>query len=282
MTSTGFDDVADLALRKSGQAIRKSQRYLVEARLAGIMRRENFASLDELTECQRARPNRMLDDEIAAALTEKKTQFFKDRKTLTHLVHELLPRAVARQTEAGEHEPLRILCAGGGTGQEAYSLAILLDEAEEAGLAPVDLEIISIDICAASTKRAEAGSFGHFDIQMGLSAQRMLKNFVRRDDQWFISDSIRNRVEFEIANLMDPFDGHDGFDFILCRNVMPQMAAPIATDLAERLSALLVPTGFLFLGPGEPLPGQVSRLRPCPEYAAAFCPADAAPVGAAA
>lgn len=270
MGSAGFDEIADLALRKSGQNFRRSQHYLVEARLAHILRRESFASLNELAECLQARPNQAFEDEIVAALTSKTAVFFQDREALGHIVKTLLPRASAARAD-GEREPLRVLCAGGGTGQEAYSLAILLDEAERLGAAALDVDIISIDLCRATTERARKGLFGHFEIQMGMSAQRMLKHFHREDAHWKVSDEIARRVRFEVANLMDPFDRDDAFDVVLCRNVMIHMAGPIAQDLADRLSTLLLPTGLLFLGQGEQLAGGVKTLRPSYDARGAWC-----------
>ena len=86
MNDTGYNEIADLALRKTGQVFGAHQRYLVEARLASILRRENFSTLGELSQCLSARPNAVLDLEVAAALTGKDTSFFRDRKTLGHVI----------------------------------------------------------------------------------------------------------------------------------------------------------------------------------------------------
>lgn len=250
---TGFDELADLALRKSGQSIDSSQCYLIEARLGNILRRESFSTLAELSECLKARPNPAFEDEVVAAMASKKSGFFHDREALGEIADVFLPKAAVAQKDAGEHRPLRVLCAGGGTGQEAYSLAILLAETDEAKLLGRTVEIISVDLCKASTERAMAGVFDHYEIQMGLSVRRMLKYFTRKDDGWQISADIRRRVSFEVENLMQPFDGIEGFDIVLCRNVLPGMAKSIGADLARRLGALLGPTGLLFLGEGESL-----------------------------
>jgi len=254
MGMTGFDELADLALRKSGQAIRRSQRNLIEARLGNILRRENFSTLAELSECLQARPNPAFEDEVVAAMASKQSHFFHDRETLGNIIDVLLPKAAEAQEAAGEQRPLRVLCAGGGTGQEVYSLAILLAESDETKLLERTVELVSVDLCKASTERAEAGVFGHFEIQMGLSVHRMLKYFTRKDDGWKISGDIRRRVSFEVENLMQPFDGIEGFDIILCRNVLHGMTASIGADLARRLGALLGPAGLLFLGENESLP----------------------------
>lgn len=253
MDMKGFDELADLALRKSGQAILRSQVYLIKARLGDILRRENFSTLEELSECLRARPNLVLEDEIIAAMATKSTVFFHDRGSLEYITDIALPAAVRRQQAKGQTCPLRVLCAGGGTGQEAYSLAILLEEADQDQFSGRKIELTSVDFCKTSTARAEAGIYGHYEIQMGLSVHRMLKYFTRKDEDWVLSGTIRQRVNFEIENLMQPFDGVEAYDVILCRNVLPLMARPIAQDLALRLGRLLGPDGILFTSSAESL-----------------------------
>jgi chemotaxis protein methyltransferase CheR len=166
MDMTGFDELADLALRKSGQAVHRRQAYLIEARLSDILRRESFSTLTELSDCLKARPNPAFEDEVVTAMASKETQFFQDREALVYIVDKLLPDFAAKQDTNGEERPIRILCAGGCTGQEPYSLAILVDEAGEEKRLGRKVELISVDMCKASTQRAKDGIFNHFEIQM--------------------------------------------------------------------------------------------------------------------
>lgn len=271
MSNSGFDELADLAMSRSGQAFLATQHYLVEARLAHILRRENFSTLSELAECLRARPNPVFEDEVVAALTNKNSAFFRDRRGLSHMVETVLPKMAAVKSEAGDDTPLRVLCAGGGAGQEAYSLAILLDEADAPDLEARGVELVSLDICRASTERGKAGLFGHFEIQTGLSVHRMLKYFSRTDDRWCISEDLRGKVRFDVANLMQPLDEPVGFDIILCRHVLSGMASSIGKGVAERLAGSLLPEGLLFLGDGEPLGADISALSPSYDARNAWC-----------
>lgn len=258
MSTAGFDELADLALRASGLAFRTTQAYLVESRLSHIMRRESFSSLEELANCLRARPNPVLEAEIVAALTSKDTRFFSHRETLRRVVSEGLPRLAELRSPS---ESLRVLCAGGGTGQEAYSLGILLEEAGEAFLDGRAVDIVSVDICKASTERARAGLFNHFEIQTGLSVHRMLAHFKKADDLWQASDTLRQRISFRAHNLMQDVSGLGTFDIILCRNVLPPIATTIAGDMVERLTKQLRPKGLLYLADGEALPGLVEGVE---------------------
>ena len=117
-----FNELADLALKSSGQAIPKSKSYLIEARLAPIARREGFGSMADLVHCLKSRANPIFAAEIAAALVSKDTWFFRDRDCLQRIVEDVLPKRL----KASNTGRLKVWCAGGSTGQEAYSLAILL------------------------------------------------------------------------------------------------------------------------------------------------------------
>ncbi len=254
MTAPGFDELADLALRKSGHAFRVNQKYLMEARLSDILRRESFSELAELADCLSARPNPVLEDEVVAAMLGKDTHFFKDRDRLTSIVSELLPSIARRHEERGETRPIRLWCAGGGSGQEAYSLAMLLDEANEDVFLGRAIEIVSTDICKRSCEQASAGLYNHYEIQRGLSARRMLKYFTKADDLWRANDTLRERVTFGVQNLMDPFDGGELYDIVLCRDVLNDLLTPIALDISRRLGATLQDEGCLFLAKNEELP----------------------------
>lgn len=267
MDDTGYNEIADLALRKTGQVFGANHRYLVEARLAPILRRENFSTLSELAQCLLARPNAVLDLEVAAALTGKDTSFFRDRKTLGHVVSFLSKRALET---ASVFPPLRVLCAGGGTGQEAYSLVIEALESAPELIQSERLEVVSIDICKASTVRARSGYYGHYEIQTGLSAQRMLKYFSRSDNSWQANEILRKKVSFSVCNLIDGAPELGLFDVVLCRNVMPAMARPIAIEVAGHLASILQPWGQLVLGGHEALPGAVTGLAASRDVRNAF------------
>jgi len=259
MKNSGYNEIADLALRKTGQVFGANHRYLVEARLAPILRRENFSDLDELAQCLVARPNPVFEAEVASALTGKDTSFFRGRKALSHAISFLDKRRIKFSDSEVKQ---RILCAGGGSGQEAYSLVIqALEEAPDL-LESDALEIVSVDICKTTTLRARAGQYGHYEIQTGLSAARMLEYFSRSDNSWQAGDILRNNVNFVARNLIDGVAELGAFDVVFCRNVLPALARPIAIDITENLMSVLNPWGQFILGEGETLPINVSGLEP--------------------
>ncbi len=267
MDQDTFNELADIALKASGQVIPASKVYLVEARLANIARRVGLASMADLVGCLKARPNPVLEAEVGAALASHDTRFFRNRASLKHAVETFLPMR-AENAQAGK---LRIWCAGGASGQEAYSLAILLGETKDGPLTDLQIDIVSTDFCSEVTDRARSGLFSHFEVQKGLSIQRLLKHFKRQEnEQWQISEKLRSRISFRKHNLLEDMNGLGSFDLIFCRNVFTNLARSVHRDIAERLGAQLVEGGLLVLGEGETLIGITEALQPDPDVRCSY------------
>ena len=274
MQDAVFNELADLALKGSGQTIPRSKSYLIEARLAPIARREGFGSLDDLVHCLKSRANPIFAAECAAALVSKDTWFFRDRETLNRLVNDILPARL----KAANTGRLKVWIAGGSTGQEAYSLAMLLEDELPAALRGAKIELLSTDLCKAATERGRAGLYGHYEVQKGLSIHRLVKHFTRNDSgQWEISETLRSKVSFRQHNLLESAGGLGKFDVILCRNVLSGMDRAARARVAESFSAQLMPGGLILLGQGESLIGLTSLLEPSREFRGAWGAASGAP-----
>ena len=259
MQDTIFNALADLALNASGQSIPPSKAYLIEARLAAIARREGFGTLDDLVHCLESRQNPVFRAEVAAALLSRDTWFFREPGTLEPLIKARLPERIA----ASPSGRIRIWCAGGSTGQEAYSLGMMLEDEPPAGLAGAKVEILSTDLCKHAVEKARSGIFGHYEVQRGLSIHRLLKHFKRLDSgDWQTSEALRTRVSFRVHNLLEPASGLGKFDIILCRNVLSGMARSARVRVADSLANQLAPGGLIVLGDGETLYSLTDRLEP--------------------
>ncbi len=251
-------ELSDLALRLTGQLIGPSKSYLMKARLSDICRRESFSDLDELAHCLKARPNPRFEREVAAALTGKKTQFFADRDILEKIISHVLPFRL----KASKTGRLRIWCAGVSNGQEAYSLALRLSEAPVSALKGADIEIIGTDVSPNCIEKAKAGIYGHFDVQKGLSIQRLMGNFRRMDTgDWEIRDSLKENVYFSLHNLLEPAGDLGQFDVILCANVLRHMDMSVHAKVAENMARQLLPGGVILTGQGESLTGLLPDLE---------------------
>ena len=259
MDETVYREIADLALQGSGQLIPPTKSYLIEARLGHILRREQFAGVAELLACIKARPGSPLAAEMVAALTTKTTQFFADREKFTQIVEKVLPMMAPSAPE----NRLRIWCAGGSTGQEAYSLAMLLEESTHDALKDVQVDILSTDISEKMTVFTRAGKFGHFDVQKGLSIHRLIDNFVRLDTgEWQVSTTLAQRVGVRTHNLLQDASGLGTFDVIVCRNVLSGMGKSMRARALLNMARQLTDSGVIVLGDGESASGLVAGLEP--------------------
>lgn len=267
MQESTFNELADLALRNSGQHFAPTKSYLMDARLSNISRRESFATLDDLVQCLKARPNPRFEQEVAAALTSKKTRFFSERDTIEQVVSHALPQRL-KLSKSGK---LRVWCAGVSTGQEAWSLAMRIREQVGSPLANAEIEIIGSDLSTDCIEVAKRGVYGHFDVQKGLSIHRLMTNFNRHDNgDWEIKDDLRETVFFRRQNLLNPAADLGGFDVILCSNVISSLAKPAKRQVLETLSKQMLPDAYLFFGPDESVEGVSGMIKPSREMRGAF------------
>ena len=267
MQESTFNELADLALRNSGQHFAPTKSYLMDARLSNISRRESFATLDDLVQCLKARPNPRFEQEVAAALTSKTTSFFNERETIEQIVTHALPQRL-KLSKSGK---LRIWCAGVSTGQEAWSLAMRIREDVGSPLASAQIEIIGSDISTDCVEKAKRGVYGHFDVQKGLSIHRLMTNFNRHDNgEWELKDELRETVFVRRQNLLNPASDLGGFDVILCNNVISSLAKPAKRQVLETLSKQMLPDAYLFFGPDESIEGVSNTIKPSRDMRGAF------------
>ncbi len=260
MNEAVFHEIADLALKGSGQSLHYARSYLVEARLAPIMRREGFGSAEDLVHCLKSRGNPVLAAEVTAALTGKETCFFRER--------EAMDLALTKVTQTFPREPrLRIWCAGVSTGQEAFSLALravelgLLDGAQR-------IEITATDLSRTVLQTATAATYNHYQVQQGLSIQRLLTHFEKQQSgDWQASDALRSVIGFRPHNLMESASGLGRFHLILCRHVLAGMSRAARARVADNIAGQLEPGGAILTGYGESLYGLTPRLEPGGETA---------------
>jgi chemotaxis protein methyltransferase CheR len=185
--------------------------------------------------------------------TNNETSFFRDPKLFRGFEKLILPLLAEKGTPSA---PARIWSAACSTGQEPYSLALLLDQHQETMKKKVHAQIVATDISARVLDRARAGRFTQLEAQRGLPSPLLLKYFQKDAESfWTISPEIRSRISFETKNLLQPFDSLGKFDVIFCRNVLIYQSVPNKTEIIKRLSAALRPGGYLVLGAGESLIG---------------------------
>ena len=256
MSPPDLDFLCALVRARSGLVIRGERSFFVETRLAPLARRERMESVSELVARVREKPADPLARATVEAMMIQETSFYRDRAAFGALESHVLPAI-------GPGKPTRrVWSAGCGKGQEAYSLAMLALEGDP-GLPPV--EILATDISTAVLEKAQTGVYSHFEVQRGLPIRRLLAHFEEVDESWRVKPEVRRRVRWMRLNLMDDFRVQEGYDLILCRNVVSAFAPDARDSVLRRLSDALAPGGRLMLGAGEqPLEGFVGiPAAPC-------------------
>jgi chemotaxis protein methyltransferase CheR len=267
---SGFQTLAAMLKARSGLTLGPDKLYLMETRLIGIMRRERARDLDALA--ARLQPGSALEQDIVEAMTTNESLFFRDGKPFEALRLRVLPRLHAARPPGTR---LRIWSAAASTGQEAYSIAMLL-----ADLAPLLAErradIVGTDIAREALARAREATYSQFEIQRGLPMQMLVKHFTKEEQHWRLKPAIRAAVEFREWNLLGDLRPLGKFDVVMCRNVLIYFDAPTKTRVLDAIAAQLAPDGVLFLGGAETVLGLTTCFRAVPGEPGAYCRIDSA------
>ncbi|RAH98306.1 chemotaxis protein CheR [Acuticoccus sediminis] len=250
-----FDYLRRILKDRSGLALSADKQYLVTTRLKPICEAHGFKDLAELVGAMRGMRGRDIIEEVVDAMTTNESLFFRDQAPFECLVGHMLPQLIA----ARGGKPIRIWCAAASTGQEPYSIAILLEE-NAAKFGRQSFEIVATDISQAALARARAGEYTQFEVGRGMPQQYLSRYFTRGEkNHYLIAQSIKNRVSFQSRNLLDPFDRMGQFDIVFCRNVLIYFDRPTKTQVLERMARLMPQDGFLILGGPETTLGLTAR-----------------------
>jgi len=244
----------------------QSKKYLVESRVMPIVRREKLSGLEELVLILQKNQNPKLTKDVIEAMTINETYFFRDKAPFDQFRNVMLPALIAsRQND----KRLRIWSAAASTGQEAYSLAMILDE-NAARMPGWKIEILGTDLSDQVLEKARKGIYSQFEVQRGLPTPMLLRHFNQIGDSWQISDAMRSKVTFRQMNLLADYTSLGRFDIIFCRNVLIYFDAARKMDILGRMTRILAPDGFLTLGASESLIGLKTDLVPHPEHRGIF------------
>lgn len=257
MKNQDFEFLAGLLKEKSGLMLTSDKVYLLESRLTPLARKRGLDTLDALVQKLRTSRDDSLIKDVTEAMTTNESFFFRDNTPFDIFKNHVLPA----MEKSRPNKKLRIWCAAASTGQEPYSLAILLKE-NWAKWQGWNIEIIGTDICTQVLEKAKAGAYSQFEVQRGLPIQMLIKYFKQEGDTWRLNDDIRKMVSYRPFNLLSNFSLLGSFDVIYCRNVLIYFDQATKKDVLERMHATLAKDGTLFLGAAETVLGITDRLRP--------------------
>ncbi len=248
MRITDFDIYHDLLKEKSGFVLTPDQSYLLDSRLAPIAKKWGYSSMEAMTAALHGVPDGKLVDEVIEAITDKSTWFFRDGWPFETVREEIFPALKNLRTA---NRKIKIWCAAASTGQEAYSLAMMIRN-KDTKLSGWKTEILATDLSTRCLKRAAQGIYTQMETQHGLAVRTLLKYFKQVDNEnWQVGGDIRKMVRLHSFNLLDNMAALGKFDLILCRNVLGGFDASTRRRTLDRLAGQLEPDGFLILGRGE-------------------------------
>ena len=256
MIARDLDLVTRLAAERAGLSIEPDKVYLVENRLAPVSRREGFSSVEEFVGAVRDRDEERLVWALVEAISPSETSFFRHPETFELIAERVLPNLMRGR----EGRPLRVWAAACGTGQEVYSLAMLLSELPLAG---TGFELTGSDLCERRLEKAQSGLYSQFEVQRGLSAHRLVRHFENAEEGFALSPRVRASVRWRRVNLVEDVSRLGRFDLILCRGLLPALTEKARERVSANLAGALAGGGYLALGPGECAPG----LAPAPGLA---------------
>lgn len=256
--SAGFALLQRFLREASGYALEDDKRYMIEDRLNPILRAANLSGIDDLARSLHGDIHSELARTVAETLTINETSFFRDKGLFSAFADSLLPELMEARRD---RRRLRIWCAGCSTGQEPYSLAMMIDE-QARKLSGWQIEIVATDISRPVIENAKRGTYSQFEVQRGLPVAMLLRYFRRVGDLWQISDYLRAKVSFKTRNLMADVRDLGTFDIVFCRNVLIYFDVATKKRVLDSLSDTLAGDGYLVLGAAERVGGIHGGLQP--------------------
>lgn len=251
MTTVEFDYLRRLVREQSAIVLESGKEYLVEARLAGLVREQGMSTVTDLVAKLRGLRDGPLHTQVVEAITTNETLFFRDPPLWETLRKEILPGLIERRRS---ERRLQIWSAACSSGQEPYSVAMLL--AEHFGeLAGWEVGILATDLSTAMLTRAREGSYSQLEVNRGLPAAMLVKHFAKEGMHWRVGPGLRRAVEFRPLNLDAAWPPLPRMDLVLLRNVLIYFDVETKRTIAGRMGRQLQPGGYLVLGAAENLLG---------------------------
>ncbi len=239
-----FRYVRDLVHRRSAIFLEAGKEYLVESRLLPIVQASGEQSLGRLISRLRSSPEGSLHKQVVEAMTTNETSWFRDNHPFHALESVILPELLCRRANARR---LTIWSAAAASGQEAYSIAMVLQERLAAD--PTwNLRVLATDLSEEMVRRTRAGRYSQLEVNRGLPAARLVRHFTRVGTEWQVNEALRRMVDAKQLNLAAPFPPLPPVDVLFLRNVLIYFKADDRRQIFGRVRRMLQPDGYVVLG----------------------------------
>jgi chemotaxis protein methyltransferase CheR len=247
MAAASFAYVRELVHRRSAIYLEAGKEYLVESRLQPIVQASGERTLDRLVSRLRSSPEGSLHTQVVEALTTNETSWFRDRHPYDAFESVILPDLLSRRAK---ERRLTVWSAATASGQEAYSIAMVLHErlAAEPGW---DVRVLASDLSEQMVRRTRAGRYSQLEINRGLPAARLVRHFSRAGTEWQVNEPLRRLVEVRQLNLAAPFPPLPPIDVTFLRNVLIYFQVESRRQILQRVRRVMRPGGYLLLGAAE-------------------------------
>lgn len=247
----------------SGIHLDESKKYLLETRLNAIAEEYGCLTYQDFYKKAKADATKVIERKIIDAISTNETLFFRDTGPFQLLQHKIFPELIdARSSKNSQLKTsLKVWSAASSTGQELYSVAIVLQELL-GDLSKYTIKLSGTDISDAAVAQASSGKYNKFEIERGLARDKLTKYFTMIGQTWKVNDQLRSMVNFRKLNLMQPFLGLGKFDIVLCRNVAIYFTLEDRKKLFNKIADVLEPDGYLIIGSTESLTGICPRFIP--------------------
>ncbi|WP_394169543.1 CheR family methyltransferase [Saccharospirillum alexandrii] len=249
----GYQAFCDYLEKHSGICLGASKQYLVSSRLRKILQQADITNLQDLVTAIQRPGGQKLRAEVIDAMTTNETLWFRDIHPFRILEEKLLPEFYQQRGA----RPLRIWSAACSTGQEPYSISMMIEEYKARNrLVSGGEKIVATDISASVLDAAKSAEYAMLAIGRGLDPERLKKHFIEAPNgRWKVKPGIAQRVEFRSLNLQDSYALLGKFDIVFCRNVLIYFTADLKRDILTRIHATLNPGGYLLVGASEAVNG---------------------------
>jgi chemotaxis protein methyltransferase CheR len=258
MKPDNFQFMATLAKERSGLVLNEDKVYLLDSRLMPLARRKNIETLDEFVEMLRRDKDFNDINNAVEALTTNETLFFRDTQPFDVFREIVMPNILETRTT---QKKFRIWSAASSSGQEPYSLVMLLNEMKSRMLG-WKYEIVGTDLSMEILEKAQQALYTQFEVQRGLPVDMMLKYFEADGAKWRFKEPYRTEVSFKKANLLENQHSLGIFDIVFCRNVLIYFDHETKGRVLDMIADMMPADGKLFLGGAETVLGLTEKFTP--------------------
>lgn len=265
LTPAQFSALSAFLKEHSGYQLEAGKEYILESRLATILKNAACGTVDELLAAIHTAPEGPAASALMQAMTINETMFFRDKTPFSHITDYILPALAAGQAP----RVVDFWCAACSSGQEPYSLAMALDMAKES-YPGWRFHILATDLSAAMIARAQAGLYSDFEISRGLPLSLRERYFSREGEQWKIAAPLRDMISFKPMNLLRVPPAIGPFDVVFCRNVLIYFDVAQKKSILTSLRATMRQPGYLMAGAAEVLTDLSDGFGPHPEWKAVY------------